>query len=77
MPFFTFSTPTMAPQSAPARAAARRHTIAWITGGSGQRIPITAAASEPTTYCPSAPMLKTPVRKENATESPVKISGAA
>ena len=40
-------------------------------------IPKTQAVSEPTTNCPSAPILKTPVLNENATLSHVNISGAA
>ena len=32
---------------------------------------------EPTTNCPSAPILNTPVLNEKATLSPVNISGAA
>ena len=40
-------------------------------------IPTTQAATLPTIYCPSAPILNTPVRKENATDKPVKITGAA
>ena len=35
------------------------------------------AAMEPTTNCPSAPILNTPVRREKATLNPVKINGLA
>ena len=34
--------------------------------GRSKRIPTVQAAMEPTTNCPSAPILKTPVRKEKA-----------
>ncbi len=64
-------------QMHPAAAAAATHTSACSTGGSFSVIPSTQAAREPTTNCPSAPMLKTPVRKENATLKPVKIRGLA
>ena len=75
MPHLVFRTPTTRPHRAPAAAAARKHRGIRITEGAGTRMPTTQAAMEPTTNWPSAPMLNTPVRKEKATDRPVKISG--
>ena len=46
-------------------------------GAEGQYVMGSVAATLPMTYCPSAPMLKIPVLKENATDRPVKIYGVA
>ena len=56
--------------------AAIIHRGTWITAGSFTRIPTRVAAMLPTTNCPSAPILNTPVLKENATERPVSMIGA-
>ena len=74
MPRFVFSRATMMPQSAPTAMAARKHRgISTNLGRSPSRMPTTAAAMEPMTNWPSAPMLNTPVLKEKATERPVTI----
>ena len=77
IPLFTFIIPTIHDQSAPAAAALKIHNGICIIAGSLNKTPTTVAASTPTTNCPSAPILKTPVLNENATESPVNISGLA
>ncbi len=77
MPLFTFNTATIMDQIPPATAAAIRHNGTWMIAGTFKNTPTIQAASVPTTYCPSAPILNTPVWKENATESPVKMIGDA
>ena len=73
IPLLTFMTPQTSDHKAPAAAAAIIQSGICITAGTSTKIPISAAASVPTTNCPSAPILNTPVRKENATERPVRI----
>ena len=74
MPRLVFNRPTMMPQSAPAAMAATKHSGTSITlGRSGSNMPTTAAPIVPITNWPSAPMLKTPVLKENATDRPTTI----
>ena len=78
MPHLVFRVPTMMPQRAPAAMAARKHSgIRAGLGRSFSRMPVTAAAMEPTTNWPSAPMLNTPVLNENATDRPVRMYGVA
>ena len=74
MPHLFFRKPTTMPQMAPASMEPIKHRGMSTTGGRfGSRMPMQAAAIAPTTNCPSAPMLKIPVRKEKATERPVMI----
>ena len=77
MPHFTLRMPTIMPHTAPATAEASTHRGTSTMAGAGTRMPTTQAAMLPTTNWPSAPMLNTPVRNENATERPRMISGVA
>ena len=74
IPHLVFRNATMIPQTAPAAMAARKQRGIRIgLGRFPNRMPTTAAAMEPTTNCPSAPMLNTPVLNEKATERPATI----
>ena len=74
IPHLFLSTPTRAPQRAPASIAAMKHRGIRMTEGRPPRsMPTQAAAMEPRTNWPSAPILKIPVRKEKATDRPVII----
>ena len=76
MPHFVLRKATISPQSMPASIAAIKHSgMSTPFGSEPKRMPTTAADMEPTTNCPSAPILNTPVLKEKATDSPVIIYG--
>ena len=77
IPLFTFISPQINDQNAPAAIAAIIQRGTCITAGNFTRTPTRVAAILPTTNCPSAPILNTPVLNENATERPVSIIGAA
>ena len=63
----------MPPHSTPAAIDARMHRGISTHAGAFTKMATRHAASEPTIYCPSAPMLKMPVLKEKATERPVRM----
>ena len=74
MPHLVLRKPTMTPQTAPASMAVRKHRgISRGLGMEAPRMAVTAAAMEPTTNWPSAPMLNTPVLKEKATDRPTTM----
>ncbi|VEJ35121.1 Uncharacterised protein [Aedoeadaptatus ivorii] len=76
-PRFALQMPTIAPQSAPKATPASMATTAWITGGISTAAPTIMAPKLPTINCPSAPILKMPVRKAKATAIPVRMIGTA
>ena len=70
-----FTSPGMAPHTAPARIPARKDS--GHTEVVGMLSATTSVAMVPMRYCPGAPMLNRPVLKATATDSPVRISGVA
>src|SRR5947209_2236332 len=72
-PRSALSAPASAPQSPPARAAAKRQAGTRSAAGRSSVRPATAAARAPQMSCPSAPILKSPTVKGTATASPVRM----
>ena len=77
VPTVAFSQPAIAAHAPPTSAARTIETMMWSTGFSPvNEVATHTAMIEPTVYWPWAPMLKSPTRNANATDSPVRISGA-
>ncbi len=77
VPTAAFSQPAIAAQAPPITAASTIEMMMWSTGFMlVNEVATHTAMTAPTVYWPWAPMLKRPTLNANATESPVRISGA-
>ncbi|MBN9211496.1 MAG: hypothetical protein J0I95_08295 [Microbacterium sp.] len=71
-PRYTFSSAGTSAQSAPAAMLASKVMGSVSQSGSGSEAATTAPTSAAMRYCPSTPMLNSPMRSENAAAMPAK-----